>query len=72
MRIELRVRRFFCDMEYCGHYIFTERLPKTAEQYARRTGRLSDASKRIPLLAEPSRYAPSEASSSERSDIEVA
>jgi transposase len=41
VRIELRVRRFFCDMEYCGQQIFTERLPKTVQRYARRTCRLS-------------------------------
>lgn len=29
VRIELRVRRFFCETEACGHHIFTERLPKT-------------------------------------------
>src|SRR5947199_5022252 len=41
VRIELRVRRFFCDTEDCGQVIFTERLPKTARRYARRTYRLS-------------------------------
>ena len=30
VRIELRVRRFFCDRDDCGRQIFTERLPKTA------------------------------------------
>src|SRR5208282_4185894 len=35
VRIELRVRRFFCDAEDCGHHIFTECLPKTVERYVR-------------------------------------
>jgi transposase len=50
VRIELRVRRFFCDTEDCGHHIFTERLPKTVERYARRTCRLSEALERITLV----------------------
>ncbi len=41
VRIELRVRRFFCDSEDCGQQIFTERLPKTVQRYSRRTCRLS-------------------------------
>jgi transposase len=50
VRIELRVRRFFCETEDCGHHIFTERLPKTVQRYARRTCRLSEALKRITLV----------------------
>jgi transposase len=41
LQIELRVRRFFCNTENCGHQIFTERLPNTVQRYARRTCRLS-------------------------------
>jgi transposase len=41
VRIELRVRRFFCGTEDCGQHIFTERLPKTVQRYSRRTCRLS-------------------------------
>jgi transposase len=41
VRIELRVRRFFCNSEDCGQQIFTERLPKTVQRYSRRTCRLS-------------------------------
>ncbi len=48
--IELRVRRFFCETEDCGHHIFTERLPKTVHRYARRTCRLSEALERITLV----------------------
>ena len=50
VRIELRVRRFFCETEDCGHHIFTERLPKTVQRYARRTCRLSEALERIALV----------------------
>jgi hypothetical protein len=41
VRIEPRVRRFFCRTENCGQQIFTERLPNTVQRYARRTCRLS-------------------------------
>jgi transposase len=50
VRIELRVRRFFCETEDCGHRIFTERLPKTVQRYARRTCRLSEALERVTLV----------------------
>lgn len=49
MRIELRVRRFFCGNKDCGQHIFTERLPKTVERYARRTCRLSASLEQITL-----------------------
>ena len=39
VRIELRVRRFFCRTENCGQQVFTERLPNTVQRYARRTCR---------------------------------
>src|SRR5579859_3015625 len=41
VRIELRVRRFFCDADGCPQRIFTEQLSTTAPRYARRTSRLS-------------------------------
>jgi transposase len=47
VRIELRVRRFFCDNEDCGQQIFTERLPKTVQRYSRRTCRLSASLQQI-------------------------
>jgi transposase len=47
--IELRARRFSCANEACGQRIFTERLPKTVQRYARRTCRLSEALERITL-----------------------
>jgi len=49
VRIDLRVRRFFCDAVDCGQRIFTERLPETAPWHARRTLRLSGALEQIAL-----------------------
>ena len=49
VRIDLRVRRFFCDSDGCWQRIFTERLAKTAPRYARRTSRLSVALEQITL-----------------------
>jgi transposase len=47
VRIQLQVRRFFCDTAGCGQRIFTERLPNTARRYARRTCRLSTSIEQI-------------------------
>ena len=47
VQIELRVRRFFCRTEDCGHQIFTERLPSTVQRYARRTCQLSASLEQI-------------------------
>ena len=47
VRIELRVRRFFCDSQDCGQQIFTERLPKTVQRYSRHTCRLSASLQQI-------------------------
>lgn len=41
--IRLQTRRFFCDAEPCARRIFTERLPETADRYARRTRRMRQA-----------------------------
>jgi transposase len=49
VRIELRVRRFFCDSDGCPQRIFTEQLSQTAPRYARRTSRLSLALEQITL-----------------------
>ena len=49
VRIELRVRRFFCTVDDCGQRIFTERLPNTVQKHGRRTCRLSTALNRITL-----------------------
>lgn len=40
LRLELHVRRFFCDTLTCDRRIFTERLPDVVEPYAHRTRRL--------------------------------
>jgi transposase len=47
--IELRVRRFFCDVGDCAQHIFTERLPNTVKRYGRRTCRVSVALEKITL-----------------------
>jgi transposase len=49
VRVELRVRRFFCTNDKCGQRIFTERLPNTVARHGRRTRRLSAALDRITL-----------------------
>jgi transposase len=40
MRLELHVRRFFCDTADCPQVIFAERVPSVVACYARRTQRL--------------------------------
>jgi transposase len=42
VRLELHVRRFFCQNPECKRRIFTERLPGVVAPYARRTTRLAD------------------------------
>lgn len=49
VRIELRVRRFFCTEECCPQRIFTEQMPETAPRYARRSSRLTIALRQITL-----------------------
>ena len=41
VRLQLRVRKFFCDHAACPRQIFTERLPTVAAPWARRTLRLA-------------------------------
>jgi transposase len=41
VRVQLRVRKFFCDHPACPRQIFTERLPTVAAPWARRTIRLA-------------------------------
>src|SRR5262244_3052182 len=43
VRIQLRVRKFFCDHPACPRQIFTERLPTVAAPWARRTLRLAQS-----------------------------
>lgn len=42
LRLELHVRRFFCDNAACPRQIFTERLPGIVTPYAHRTERLQE------------------------------
>jgi hypothetical protein len=39
VRLQLRLRRFFCDQRDCATAIFTERLPALVKHYSRRTCR---------------------------------
>src|SRR5262249_43703574 len=41
VRMQLRVRTFFCDHPTCPRQIFTQRLPPVAAPWARRTLRLA-------------------------------
>jgi transposase len=41
VRLQVRVRKFFCDNRACPRQIFTERLPTVAAPWARRTLRLA-------------------------------
>ena len=41
VRIQLRVRKWFCRNRHCPRHIFTERLPTVAAPWARRTLRLA-------------------------------
>src|SRR5687767_1841146 len=43
VRLEVRVRKFFCSNQACQRRIFTERLPDVAKPWARRTLRLADS-----------------------------
>jgi len=42
VRLELHVRRFFCQNQACPRRIFVERLPGIVPPSARRTTRLTD------------------------------
>jgi len=48
VRLQLRVRKFFCRQPACSRRVFTERLPSLVAPYARRTRRLTDV---VRLLA---------------------
>jgi transposase len=41
VRLQLQVRKFFCDTRDCARRIFTERLPRVVAPWARRTTRLA-------------------------------
>ena len=52
VRIEITVRRFFCDNRACVRRIFTEPIPKVAARYARKTARLAESKGARELLGE--------------------
>jgi transposase len=49
LRLEIRVRRFFCDNGCCARTTFVERLPGVVKAFARRTERLAEAQREIGL-----------------------
>ena len=51
VRLELTVRKIFCDDPACARRIFTERLPDVVAPYARRTTRLADVLRRLAFAA---------------------
>lgn len=50
LRLQLQVRRFFCDHPTCQRAIFTERLPGLLAPYARKTVRLTDVLELIGMV----------------------
>jgi len=50
VRLELHVRRFFCDQSACRRQIFVERLPAVVAPYARHTIRLEEVLRLIGLV----------------------
>lgn len=50
VRLQVSVRRFFCDNLSCQHRVFSERFPGLVAPYARRTDRLSDLLQGIGLM----------------------
>jgi transposase len=49
VRLQLNVRRFFCDNPACQQRTFVERLPGVVRSFARRTTRLADTQRQIGL-----------------------
>src|SRR5215218_8024401 len=47
LRIDLRVRRFYCRNAACARRTFAERLPELLRPHARRTRRLAEAQGRV-------------------------
>ena len=47
VRLQVQSRRWFCEHPECSRVIFTERLPKLAERYARRTDRQASLLRRL-------------------------
>jgi transposase len=49
VKLQVRVRRFFCHTEGCPRWIFTERIEQVAGPWARRTERLAQLQREIGL-----------------------
>ena len=47
VRLDLRLRRFYCRNAACARRTFAERLPELIRPHARRTGRLAQAQARV-------------------------
>jgi len=47
VRLDMNVRRFFCDNSDCERSIFTERMPSVLASYARRTNRLASQQQQV-------------------------
>src|SRR3954454_8304075 len=47
VRVDLRMRRFYCRNAACTRRTFAERLPELIRPHARRTGRLAEAQARV-------------------------
>src|SRR5215213_6925632 len=47
VRLDLRLRRFYCRNAACTRRTFAERLPELIRPHARRTGRLAEAPARV-------------------------
>ena len=47
VRVDLRLRRFYCRNAACTRHTFAERLPELIRPHARRTSRLAEAQARV-------------------------
>ena len=47
VRLDIAVRRFFCDNDRCQRTIFAERMPSLVLPYARRTNRLASQQQKL-------------------------
>jgi len=47
VRLDIAVRRFFCDNDRCERSIFAERMPSIVVPYARRTNRLASQQQKV-------------------------
>src|SRR4051794_37421967 len=57
VRVDLRLRRFYCRNAACTRRTFTERLPELIRPHARRTARLAKAQARVGAALGGTEYA---------------